>query len=117
MTGQEHRPFGGAASGGSWVTQADRAGWQRQSARELVKILAECAELPAMTWTITPGGHLTGRIGDRADLGGVRAAFTAWRRALRMDDVQEVASGEGAPAYLRASASRDGIRVTITATA
>jgi hypothetical protein len=27
-----------------------------------------------------------------------------------------VASGEGAPAYLRASALRDGVRVTITAT-
>jgi hypothetical protein len=33
-----------------------------------------------------------------------------------MDGVQEVASGDGAPAYLRASASRGGVRVTITAT-
>jgi len=116
MTGQEHRPFGGPPSGRSWITQADRAEWQRQAVRELLKILAECAELPAITWTITPGGHLTGRVGGRTDLDGGRAAFSTWRRALRMDDVQEVASGDGSPAYLRASASRDGVRVTITAT-
>jgi hypothetical protein len=117
MTGQEHRPFGGTASGGSWVTQADRAEWQRKAARELVKILAECAELPAMTWTITLGGHLTGRVGKQTDPDGSRAAFSAWQLALGMDDGQEVAWGEGAPVYLRASASRDGVRVTITATA
>jgi hypothetical protein len=58
-------------------------------ARELVKIFAECAELPAITWTITPGGHLTGRVGERADPDGGRAAFTAWRRALGMDDFRE----------------------------
>ncbi len=115
MTGQEHRPFGGAASGGSWITQADRAEWQ--AARELVKILAECAELPAITWTITPGGYLTGRVGKQADPDGGRVAFSAWEQALGMDDVQEVASADGgAPAQLRASASRDGVRVTITAT-
>jgi hypothetical protein len=117
MTGQEHRLFGGASSGGSWITQAERAEWQRQTARELVEILAECADLPAITWTIAPGGHLTGRVGKQTDPDGSRAAFSAWRRALRMDDVQEVPSGDGAPAYLRASASRDGVRVTITATA
>lgn len=116
MTGQDHRPFGGPPSGGSWITQADRAEWQRQAAGELVKILAKCADLPAITWTITPGGHLTGHVGKQTDPGGGRAAFSAWRRALRMDDVQEVASGDGALAYLRASASRYGVRVTITAT-
>jgi hypothetical protein len=31
MTGQEHRTFGEARSGGSWITQADRAEWQRQT--------------------------------------------------------------------------------------
>jgi hypothetical protein len=115
MTGQEHRPSGGAAWGGSWITQADRAEWQRQAARELVKILAECAGLSAITWTISSGGHLTGRVVKQPDPDGGRAAFSAWRRALRMDDVQEVASGDGARAYLRASASRDGVRVTVTA--
>jgi hypothetical protein len=111
MTGQEHR-----SSSGSWITQADRAEWQRQAARELLKILAKWADLPAITWTITRGGHLTGRVGRQADLDGGRAAFTAWQLALRMDDVQEVASDGGAPAYLRASASRGGVPVTITAT-
>jgi hypothetical protein len=116
MTGQEHRASGGSPSGGSWITQADRAEWQRQAARELLKILAECADLPAITWTITPGGHLTSHVGKQADLDGGRAAFTAWQLALGMDAIQEVASDDGAPAYLRARASRDGVRVTITAT-
>jgi len=65
---------------------------------------------------VVPGGHLTGRVGKQAHPDGGRAAFTAWQQALRMDDVQEMPSGDGAPAYLRASASRDGVRVTITAT-
>jgi hypothetical protein len=116
MTGQEHQPFGGARSGGSWITQADRGEWQRQAALELLKILAERAHLPAITWTITPGGHLTGHVGKQADSDGGRAVFTSWQLALRIDDVQEVASGDGARAYLRASTSRDGVRVTITAT-
>jgi hypothetical protein len=117
MTGQEHRPFDSPPPGGSWVTQADRAQWQRQAARELLKILAECTDLPAITWTITPGGHLTGHVGKQADPDGGRAAFTEWWQALRMDDVQEVVSGSGASTYLRASASRDRVRITITATA
>jgi hypothetical protein len=116
MTGQEHRPFGGPSSGGSWITQADRAQWQRQAARELLKILAACEELPAITWTIIPGGHLSGHVGKQADPDGDRAAFTVWHLALRMGEVQEVAAGDGACAYLRASASRDGVRVTIAAT-
>jgi hypothetical protein len=116
MTGQEHLPFDCPLSGGSWITAADRAQWQRQAASELLKILAECADLPAITWTITPGGHLTGRVGGRVGIDGGRAAFTAWRRALRMGDVQEVALGDGPRAYLRSSASCGSVRVTITAT-
>lgn len=116
MTGREHRASVGPPSGGSWITQVDRAEWQRQAARELLKIVAECADLPAITWTIRSGGHLTGHVGKQADPDGGRAAFTAWQQAPRMDDVQEMASGDGAPAYLRASASRGGVRVTITAT-
>jgi hypothetical protein len=42
--------------------------------------------------------------------------FTAWRVALRMDEVHEAASGDGRRTYLRASASHEGIRVTIAAT-
>jgi hypothetical protein len=111
MAGQEHWP-----SVGSWISQADRARWQRRAAGELLKILAEWADLPAIAWTITPGGHLTGRVGAHAEPDGGRAAFTAWRVALRMDEVQETASGDGRRTYLRASASHEGIRVTIAAT-
>jgi hypothetical protein len=39
-----------------------------------------------------------------------------WRLALRMGEVQETAAGDGVRVYLRASASCDGVRVTITAT-
>lgn len=111
MTGHEHR-----SSGGSWISQADRARWQQRAAGELVKILAGCVDLPAIGWTITPGGHLIGRVVERADIGGGRAVFTAWQVALLIDEVQEAVSGDGSRAYLRASASREGVRVTITAT-
>ena len=48
---------------GGWVTQADRARWQRQAVRELAAILGDCGGLPLIAWTVSPsGGGLSGRV-------------------------------------------------------
>ena len=39
---------------GGWITQDDRARWQRQAAAELAAILNDCAGLPCIAWTVGP---------------------------------------------------------------
>jgi hypothetical protein len=82
------------------ITQADRAGWQRQAARELAAILDRHDALPLIAWTVgSSGGGLSGQVTGLVPAGGVRAVFTAWQQALS-----------------RARAWRGGVRVTVTAT-
>ncbi len=102
---------------GGWVSQADRARWQRQAVRELSAILDVHAGLPLIAWTVaSAGGGLSGHVNGLAPAAGVRAAFTTWQQALALDDVLETVSGGGAAAWLRARAWRGGVRVTVTAT-
>jgi hypothetical protein len=97
------------------ITQADRAGWQRQAARELAAILDDCDDLPLIAWTVGPsGGGLSGRVTGPVPAAGVRGVFTAWQQALGMDDVLEMAVASGT--WLRARARRGGVRVTLTVT-
>jgi len=104
-------------TGGSWVTQAGRARWQRQALRELAAILDAHPGLPLIAWTVGPvGGGLSGRVIGLAPAAGVRAAFAAWQQALALDDVLETVSDGGAAVWLRARAWRGAVRVTITAT-
>jgi hypothetical protein len=103
-------------TGAGWVTQADRARWQREAVRELAAVLDAHDDLPVIAWSIGPaGGVLSGRVGGLAPAAGVRAAFAAWRHALALDDVTENASAGGA-VCLRARAWRGRVRVTVTAT-
>jgi hypothetical protein len=110
MPGHQRRP----AARSSWVSQADRAQWQQQASAELAAILAAHPDLPAITWTITPGGGLTGQALVPGDTRGSRELFTAWRRALGVQGVQETTMGDGT-SYVRVHASRGTIRVTLTA--
>jgi len=114
MPGQQRRPSGQPASRLSWVTQADRAVWQRLASAKLSAILAEYRDLPAITWTITTGGGLTGRALVPGDPRGTWELFNAWRRALELHDRRETPTGDGT-SYVRAHASRGTIRVTLTA--
>jgi hypothetical protein len=114
MPGQQRRPGVQPASRPSWVTQADRAAWQRQASAELAAILAAHPDLPAITWTITPGGGLTGQALVPGDPRGTWELFNAWRRALELHDPRETPTGDGT-SYVRAHASRGTIRVTLTA--
>jgi hypothetical protein len=103
-------------TGVPWVTQADRARWQRQAVSELAAILDAHDHLPPIAWTLGPaGGGLAGRINGLAPAASVRAAFTAWQQALGLDDVLETTADGGAAAWRRARAWRGGVRVTVTA--
>ncbi len=100
---------------GGWITQADRARWQRQAAAELASILGHCDGLPLITWTVSAsGGSVCGRVTGPAPAAGVRGVFTAWQEALGMGDVLEAAVAGGT--RLRARGWRGGVRVTVTAT-
>ena len=99
------------------VTQADRFHWQATAVRELAAILEAHAGLPAITWTVGPGGALSGRInGLTGSADEVRATFTAWRDALGLiEPVGQSVAGDGSVIHLRASARRGGVLVRITA--
>jgi hypothetical protein len=98
------------------ITQADRARWQRQAAAELCRILDDCAGLPPIAWTVGPAGCLlAGRISGLAPPGQVRAAFTAWRAALALEDHREQPGG-GETVHLHAAARRGGVKIRVTAT-
>jgi hypothetical protein len=99
---------------GGWITQADRERWQRDAVRELAAILDAHPGLPLIAWAVgQSGGSLSGRIAGA----GTRAAFTAWQQALGLDDVLEVPATCGSAVWLRASARRGSVRVTVTAVA
>ena len=71
---------------GGLVTQADRARWQRQAARELAAVLDAHDGLPPITWLV----------------------------ALALDESRERPGG--GTVFLRASARRGGVKVQLTAT-
>ena len=100
---------------GGWITQADRSGWQRRAADELVIILTGHPELPVIAWTVTAsGGALSGQV--LAPAAGRRGLFGQWRQALGLDEATETPSASGMPVYLHARGVRGGVAVTITAT-
>jgi len=72
---------------GSLVTQADRFHRQRAAVRELAAILEAHPGLLTITWTIGPGGALSGRVnGLAASADEVRATFGVWRDALGLSE-------------------------------
>jgi hypothetical protein len=100
---------------GGWITQADRARWQRQAAAELAAILAAHPGIAVIAWTVSAtGGALSGQV--LAPAAGRRGLFGEWRQALGLDDVTETPSGTGAAVYLRARGVRGGVAVSVTAT-
>ena len=98
-----------------WITQADQERWQRDAVRELAAILDAHSGLPLIAWAVgQSGGSLAGRIAGPVP--GTRAAFMAWQQALGLEDVLEVpAAGGGSAVWLRASARRGSVRITVTA--
>ena len=77
-----------------------------------------CASrFPLLGWTVGPAsGSLAGRVTGQQEAGGsARAAFTAWRQALGLGDVLEIPAAGGSGTWLRASALRGRVRITVTA--
>jgi hypothetical protein len=100
---------------GGWITQADRARWQLQAARELALILSGVGDLPLLSWTVIPAGPLLeARLAGPAPAGQVRAALAAWREALGLEDYREWPGG-GGTTRLHASGRHGGTRVRIFA--
>lgn len=89
------------------ITQADRAGWQRQAVRELASIIEDCAGLPLIAWTVGPAGPvLAGRVNGLLAAGQARAVFAAWRAALALEESRERSgSGERCSCWPRRTAA------------
>jgi hypothetical protein len=90
MTTPELPPGWTPPPGTPLVTQADRWCWQRRAVRALADILDAHPDLPQIAWTIGPTGALAGQVNGLAPAGEVRATFTAWQHALRLENVSEV---------------------------
>jgi hypothetical protein len=100
---------------GGWITQADRARWQRKAAAGLAAILDANPGLPVIAWTVTAsGGALSGQV--LAPAAGRRQLFGEWRQALGLDEVTETPSATGMAVYLHARGVRGGVAVSVTAT-
>jgi len=102
---------------GLLVTQADRFHWQRAAVRELAAILDAHSGLPAISWTIGPGGALSGRVnGLTGSADEVPATFGAWRGALGLNEGAGQFIGDGnSVVHLRTSGRRGSVSVRITA--
>jgi hypothetical protein len=98
------------------ITCKERAGWQRRAAVELTAILDAHPDLPRIAWTAGPAGSvLVGHVNGLAPAAQVREAFTAWRRALGLqeDPGQQMSGGT---TWLHAAARRGLVKVRLTAT-
>jgi hypothetical protein len=99
------------------ITDADRSGWQRRAAGELVRVLAAHPDLPAITWTVGPAGSvLVGQINGLAPAVQVAAHFQTWRRALGLHELTTPDALSGEVGYLSASAVRNRVKVRLLAT-
>lgn len=94
--------YGGWSPGRRVVTQANRSQWQRSAAGALRHLVCNFSMLPALTWTVSRSGHLSGWAGDEIAAGDRRWAFTAWQEALELSGVRESPGADGTPGRLHA---------------
>jgi hypothetical protein len=100
----------------SWISQGERALWQRRAAAELAAILDAHRDLPCITWTVGPAGSvLAGQVNGLAPAARVRETFGAWRLALALEEEREHQLGAGTR-WLHAAARRHQVKVRLTAT-
>lgn len=100
---------------GGWITQADRARWQREAAARLAAVLEANPDLPVIAWTVTAsGGALSGQVLVPASAR--RQLFAQWRQALGLGEATEIPSATGTPVCLHARGVLGGVAVSIAAT-
>ena len=99
-----------------FITQAERACWQRRAAAELARILDRHPELPCIAWTVGPASSVVvGRVSGLAPAWQVRQVFGAWQQALGLEEYGEQRGG-GGTAGLQAADRRGEVSVRLTAT-
>lgn len=94
----------------------DLARRQRQAAHILVLVLRAHADLPALTWTITPDGLHAHIDLCEVDADRDRRVFTTWVTALDMTRHPESVGQATGTAHLHAHRHINGLLVTLTAT-
>jgi hypothetical protein len=102
--------------GAPLITQADCWRRQRETLRVLADVLDAHPDLPAITWTVS---WLGGVNGDVLGLGvppeQVRATFTAWRQALRLEGIKESPIRDSGIVSMSGRTYRGIVRVSLTA--
>jgi hypothetical protein len=100
------------------ITQADCWRRQRETLRALGEIIDAHPDLPAITWTVSWLGGVTG---DIIGLGKApeetRAIFTVWQKALRLEHVKEAPIRDTGIVALSGHTYRSTVRVALTARA
>jgi hypothetical protein len=72
---------------GSWLSQGERALWQRRAAAELAAILDAHRDLPCIAWTVgSAGSVLAGQVSSLVPAARVHEVFGAWRLALALEE-------------------------------
>jgi hypothetical protein len=100
------------------VSQADCWRRQRETLRVLDGILDAHPGLPAITWTVSWLGGITGEVfGLGIPPEQARATFTAWQRALRLENVKETPIRDTGIISLSGRTYRGTVRVGLTARA
>jgi hypothetical protein len=100
------------------ISQADCWRRQRETLRALAGILDAHPDLPAITWTVSWLGGVTGEVlGLGVPPEQVRATFTAWQQALRLEHVKEAPIRDTGIISLSGRTYRGTVRVGLTARA
>jgi hypothetical protein len=104
--------------GAPLITQADCWRRQRKTLRVLAGILDADPGLPAITWTVSWLGRVTGEVfGLGMPPEQARAIFTAWQQALRLENVKETPIRDTGIVSLSGRTYRGTVRVGLTARA
>src|SRR5260370_29285523 len=104
--------------GAPLITQADCWRRQRETLRILADILDAHPDLPAITWTVSWLGGVTGEVyGLGMPPDEARAIFTAWQQALRLEHVKETPIRDTGIVSLSGRTYRGTVRVGLTARA
>jgi hypothetical protein len=109
-------PSSALPPGASLISQADCWRRQRETLRALASILDAHPDLPAITWTVSWLGGVTGEVfGLGIPPEQVRATFTAWQQALRLEHVKETPIRDTGIVSLSGRTYRGTVRVGLTA--
>jgi hypothetical protein len=97
------------------VSQATRSQWQRRAAGLLLHLVDQNQRLPAITGTISPDGHLSGRPGHAIRPQDGQFAFTTWQETLQLSRQWELPGRDGRPGSTHATGTWGAVTVSLAA--